>query len=85
MIIQVVKSNKAGKCAELWYRVYLSSNFSPKTNINTKGVQHILDLEHIHIELKKNRVRFGREIADTGEYFSSSLVPIHAETIQCED
>jgi hypothetical protein len=85
--VEWAKSNNvtSGKCAKLWYFLYLSSNFSPKLTIKIKGVQRILALEHIHIELTKNGVRFGREIADTGEYFGSSLVPIHAETIQCED
>jgi hypothetical protein len=63
MIIRDVKSNNAGKCAKLWYLLYLSSNFSPKTTIKIiRESQKII--EHIHIELKKNRVRFGRGIDD---------------------
>ena len=34
MIIPDVKSNNAGKCAELWYLLYLSSNFTPNPTIN---------------------------------------------------
>jgi hypothetical protein len=50
MIIRDVKSNNAGKCAKLWYLLYLTSNFTPNISINIREIQI---LEHIHIELKR--------------------------------
>jgi hypothetical protein len=74
MITQELKWAKSNNftldnCAELWYLLYLSDNVRPKISTDIREFQilereHIEILERIYIELTKNHVRFGREIAD---------------------